>query len=388
MRAQAPFYIIAALLLAQACKPHSLDKASWDNPFPGQKMNRTLQLAGHKKFPLDSSVSLRYGLIQYSEKKNLLIGFNQFDNSFVFFDYNTSALIKKIKLPKDPVTGVGTYSNVFAYSFLFINYDSILLFNRTKGKLYLVDSSATIKRSYSVKPIDRSYTQPGGAFGELLFYARNKVFISAAPGRDIYNTNSSLRSNLVAILDLRSGGISLKLRYPELYGKAFWGEHLHMVYSAFNPDKGCFVYSFPIDHYLYVDSGDCVNATGAYKKVYAGSKDVVHVDPVSFDQGTVKPDEKKEVSNLLNQRTYTQILYDQYAHVYYRFVSAKDLGYGKKTNFSIVILDENLQKIGEQELDSKIYQSTSLVITKDGLCLTRKSNNEDELSYDIFKLGS
>src|ERR1700754_3776843 len=150
-----------------SCRQHALDPAEWNNPYPNRKDNKVFHLIAHNKYLLDSTTSLSFGLMQYNEKENILVAFNSYDNSFVIFDYNTSAIVRKIRLSKDPAKGVGTFVNPFSYSFYFVNDDSILLFNKSKGKLFLVDGMATVKKVYSVVPHDKSFTQPVGTFGEL-----------------------------------------------------------------------------------------------------------------------------------------------------------------------------------------------------------------------------
>jgi hypothetical protein len=52
-----------------------------------------------------------------------------------------------------------------------------------------------------------------------------------------------------------------------------------------------------------------------------------------------------------------------------------------------IILDEDLNFIGETELDMEYRLSASqFMVTVDGLLLYKKTDDEDELRYDLFTL--
>jgi hypothetical protein len=382
------FEFLLILILFSSCEHNGLDQQQWNNHFPKYTSIASLQLMGKKVYKLDSVTSLPYPIIQYADYDSLVIGFTTYNRSFVLFDYKSGEPKRKITLSGDPKKGVGTFSTSFSSSFYFINYDSILLFNENQSQIYLVDSAAVIKRSFSLAPKDKSYRQPGITHGELLYFANNHVYLSAAPGRNVFDVSAPLLENLMLDLNLQTGQISTAVKYPDNYGKAFWADQMSIVYTAWNPNKALFLESFPIDHAIY----SWQPGSSAMQAHYAGSDSIMHVDPISFSTGKVKPSMEwydKEMQMFRGQRTYSRILFDKYRNVYYRIVTNafRNIGQNEKsTPFSIIILDENFTKIGEQNFDPAEYLECSMFVSPDGLCMLRLSSNEDVLRYDVFKL--
>lgn len=373
-----------------SCKEHRIENKYWDNPFPAYK--ETDSLVSHKvlHIKLDSNTYLKNGVFQYDDQSGSIIGFSPFDNGFVFYDYASGILKKKIQFPKTGTNGIGTFQS-FTYSFFYINSDSILLYKHSSAKLYLVDSGGKVNKIYSLKPsLGMNYTQPVIMVGQPLFTDRKEVVFTANPGRNILNYKAPLEDNLIARINLNNGKIRLGFRYPEIYREAFWGEYFHFMYSAYNPNNKSLVISLPIDHNVHV-----VDEQNKSKQFYAGSRHILHVNPIAFKGGKTNITAMELVDRVRTQRSYSRIIYDRYNNVYYRVVTnaipRDDL---KKTNtagyklpaFSIIILNDRFEKIGEQDLDSNKYSALSAFVVKDGLCIERNGDTEDELLFDIFKV--
>lgn len=334
---------------------------------------------------LDSLTSLSYPIIQYLGNEDIVLAFTNYDYSFVLFDYNSGLPVKKIKVDPDKFKGIGKISTSFTYNFYFINYDSIYLFNTDNEKVFLLDSSANIKRFFAVAPKDKNNTHAHTNFGELMQYRNGQLYLDAAPGMNLMHPDRPLKKNLVMTLDLASGKMNYDISFPELYTEAFWGEHLSECYTVYNPNENIFVRSFPIDHNLYV-----YNQQGQITQHYAGSKYIDHVTPLIFSNGNIKKkqfSETAEIDNYIHQRSYHRIYYDPYTKLYYRFVTnaIPDTKTGISTPFSIIVLDEHFNILVEQEFDNQEYWQVSMFISKEGLCLYRRTANEDELDYDIYR---
>lgn len=380
------FFLIAIVCMALSCERNKLDKKYWDNPFPPYTQKVELIKINSKTFVLDSLTSLAYPIIQYVPKYNILVGFSSFNNTLVIYDYKTSAIRQKIGLSDDKEKGVGNFHTAFTYNFYFINYDSIVIFNQSEEKVFLVDSSARVLRSFSVKPTDKSHFPPRANLTDLMHYADGEVYLYSGPGRNIYNPRAPFLSNLMLLLNLKTGKTRTILKYPDQYSKATWGEHLYDFYTTYNSNEGKFVVSFPNDHYIYV-----LSHGSKPLQFYSGGDSVLHVNPFSFSTSNTKPNEddiEKELNNLRIQRYYHRIFYDQFNNVYYRFVSPalKDFDKNLGTQFSIIILDKNFNKIGEQNFKREDYTQLSTFISSEGLCLLRDGDTEDKLEYDIYKL--
>lgn len=378
-----PVLTIGIVLIFIRCSENKFDEKAWNNPFPSQASKSHLALIGRKSFFLDSTTALAYPIVQYVGGRDYFVVFSPYNATFIIYDYSTGTLVKKIALTGQ--RGIGRFENSFSYSFYFIGPDSLLLYNDGSASLFLIDSGANIVRSYSLKPKDRSFSQPSILTGELLSFSAGSVYFTASSGRNVYDTKPPLRDNLIVRFDLSTGKIALFLRYPPLYRQANWGRHLYTVYKDINPVKGLIAVSYPIDHYIYTFDlqGKILG------KYYAGSNFLEHVNPVSFETGLIKPDVDGESANFVGQRTYSRLVYDKYVNVYYRFVTNAIIDSGgakRSTPFSIIILDSNFNKIGEQEFKNSEYFQGEMFVSRDGLCMDRMDSNDDTLKYDVFKL--
>ncbi|MDR2773493.1 MAG: DUF4221 domain-containing protein [Tannerella sp.] len=100
------------------------------------------------------------------------------------------------------------------------------------------------------------------------------------------------------------------------------------------------------------------------------------------------------MSHYFENYSYSAIIYDKYRNVYYRMVEHpwKDYHQGMDwmpwlKQISIVILDGDLNFIGETVLDMEYRLSSSqFMVTADGLLLHKRTDDEDELIFDLFTL--
>jgi Domain of unknown function (DUF4221) len=382
------FGTIMVLLMMSCSQHHDITSPDWKNPHTPYKSIGSFRKIAEKKFVLDSLTSLAYPIIQYVEKENLLVAFTTYDNSFVLFDYNTGKTIKKIHLDGDSRKGIGRISTSFTYNFHFLNYDSIYLFNADNGKIFLVDSTATIKHSYSVRPQQKSDYQPHSNFGELMAIDNGIIYLDASPGMNINKPERPLKNNIVAAFDPATGKMTYAVKYPDLYTAAYWGEHFNAYFSACNAEKGVFVRSFPMDHYIYE-----YDRMGNVSRHYAGSKHIDSVAPFLFTNGNVRlkdVPEEQEFDNYVAQNVYYRMYYDKYRKIYYRFISSKVVDWKKGISgpFSIVVLDKNLRILREQEFDSEKYRQVSMFVSREGLCLWRKDSDDDNVNYDLYQFST
>ncbi|MCW3073505.1 MAG: hypothetical protein JWP69_574 [Flaviaesturariibacter sp.] len=375
-----------------ACQNKKIENADWINSFPSYENRITLTYSSEKKFLMDSSTSLNYGIIQYDDSTKNVVGFNAFDKSFLLYDYASACLKKRIHFPKETYDELGDLTS-YTYSFDFNSFDSIYLFRQTHPRLFWLDSSGKIRKSVDLMPKENTFSPPSANFGEPFFVVNNQAFISAYPGRNIYMANAGVPDNLVLKVDMGRDKMNLGVRYPDLYQNAVWGEYMHHFFTAYNPYNKSWVYSFPIDHNLYQ-----VDSTGFRSKVYGGSEHLTSVTPLSFEKRLERKLKKnEEVDNYRTQHVYDKILYDSYRHLYYRIVTnatpAEDLvkvDRGDKTYkfppFYIIILNEKMEKVGEQEFDTNKYSTVSLFISEEGICIPRSDVSSDaQLVFDVFK---
>ena len=375
-------------LVTAACTQSVKDK-SWRNTFPEYEEKVVLHKIDQKILPLDSNTALKNQTFQYIENLEAVASFNPYDNNLLLYHFNDGKLIKKISLTKKADT-VFQKRAVDRYSFNYICPDSIYFFNVRRNKIYLFDSTGNAKKVFDV-----ALKKDLGLFlnvmpGELLTIANNNFCIPSWPGRSAYRADAPLNDNLMLLQNLQTGTKTLQIKYPPIYRSALWGEYLHQYSFAYNSNKNLFVISYAITHEIYV-----VDSNKQVRSYYAGSKFLDHVNPLSFNNTEKQFKKDQETNNFRKQRRYTKLLYDKYEHLYYRIVASaipeSDLtSIGPNYRylpFSIVILNEQFEKIGEQEFDANEYSGTSMFISKYGLCIPSTKTNDDRVVFDVFKTG-
>lgn len=152
-----------------------------------------------------------------------------------------------------------------------------------------------------------------------------------------------------------------------------------------------FIYSFAFDENLYVLSTDFK----LIKKVNASSK---YIDGISIPDN-VPTQMDLGIKMMCEIPYYGDIIYDEYRQLYYRIAypkdslkegeSLSDMMQSGRTRFSIIILDKDLNVVGETMFPENLYRSNLYYIEKDGLYISsnhykNSHYNEDNLSFDRF----
>lgn len=154
-----------------------------------------------------------------------------------------------------------------------------------------------------------------------------------------------------------------------------------------------FVYSFFASDTVYKTSPD-------YKKIERYLLKSRYVDKAKV---TVNRDWEldRRIKQLCEQPAYGNLVYDKYRKVYYRFVFPEtDLGdnenymdilHSGKKSLAIMIIDENMNVIGETRFPDYTYNPNLFFIRNDGLYLSTShiknpKYSDDELRFERIEL--
>lgn len=378
-----PFFVVALF----SCNSKNSMRVG-ENPSPAYTDKFTLVETEVKKFPLDS-VTAAGESVQYfeDEDKAYFCYLNSKDNSILFYDYKNSNLDFKLPLHKDGPDGVGKISG-----FLVHNLDSIFVYKYGAAHLYLINKNGKVKNRYGLKSSNPLSFFPPSVSGSMpMIKVKNSIFFNAWGARKYYAKHKDYPENLVIELDLLKDSLSYHFKYPDIYTTGIWGMQLHVMYNTYNPKNSNFIYSFPIDHNIYV-----TDHKGFIKEYYVGSKFVNKVEPLSNKTSISPPPPPEEWKLERTQATYRGIKYDIYNDYYFRIVykgmSEEDFEsrHPIKARFhkaSILILDNKFNKVGEVELEDYKYFEHNMFFTEKGMHLMQRDyENEDTLSFSIMKL--
>lgn len=367
------------------------------NPKPTTSNYETVLVADSIiTFDIDHKTSLHNSKLQYIENDSgrYLAFLNRMDRRILFFNMETRIISYEVKFEKDGPNGIGEK----LVAFHIMTLDSIIIRPESPYELCLVDTSGTVKKRYhptlenSLVPTnDIPYIATGHNYG-MMALGGNIVFYSSPDGwqGDYFGT---FEKQVLVSINIQNGSwryldVSYPLEYYET--KGYWHSVQRSAGTAVDGNK--VVLSFGISHYL--DAYE----NGKISKHFAGSEYLTNpiLPPFKRLPGTFK----KRQRALLDLPLYFFIRYDPYRRVYYRFVlhpheDESVLGdinriFVEKP-FSIIILNEKFEKIGETMMPQNKYYTVDNFVGRQGLYISNNHPDnpgidEDKLSYTLLKL--
>ena len=333
--------------------------------------------ANKVSFSLDSVTTPNISYLKYTTLgDSLYFSFlNPFNNSIYLYDYSSRNLAKTISLTSD--------KKISAYEI--ISKNLIAAYQKKTYDLTLQDDKGSIKKTINIPPQKGSngyYSYP--TTHASLIHRQGKLYLV---GGHLSNVKVQENSHCVAEINIDSEEFKYLYQYPEIYQKYFFGgSHYRMDISYdYNSNEDVFVVSFPASHKLY-KTADFITDT----EFCASSSLTDMIDQYPYDN------QDKTFDYVSENLYYHSIKYDPYNNVYYRLcllpladkeseVYSRDL--------SVVILDQNLNKIGEKVLknfsDYYLGNIASIHVSPDGLLFQKKNYKKDEssINFTIYKLA-
>lgn len=317
---------------------------------------------------------------------------NNVEPEILWYDLASQKYVKTIKLEKEGNNGVGVFCGYQIYS---------------ENEIYIPEMMQTVidvvnSRGDIIRKIKYEKTSSGkptipfisASFPYTPIYIINKkLYIPQTPNRAINNflTNSPV----TLILDTINNSVSeFEVRFPQVISEeAMRGNTLGIEtdYSMCYNGKE-FVYSFFLDEDISIVSleGKILN------KVKAKSRYLEKV----YDEMKSPADISEQVELLCSIPMYGNLIYDEYRKVYYRFVYPEtelgndnfmDIWQLGRSKFSVMILDENFNVLGETLLPENTYASNLFFIREDGLYISTSfvknpNYNDDKLCFRRFDI--
>lgn len=351
-------------------------------------------------FPLDKNVKQTIKTLQYyrdDDGKEYLTFQNDKEPEILFYDMQTSQLIKTMRFSIEGPNNVG----VGFVGYYIKNQEEIYLARMDINEILQVnDRGVILKRIPYVQTNSGEQTVPSYSttfsYTPIVFIGSN-MYLSQGINYTQYNKEVYEKSPICLIVDTVSRSVeSVPFTFPPLVPvqKVIGYETLgtEFFYSRdFNGES--FVYSFAFDEDIYVTS----QSHRSVSKIKAKSRYIQQVNP-SHSRPPEFLDGIKKWSEIA---MYGNLLYDKYRDVYYR-VSYPETEIGKTENypdiwqygrklFSILVLDNNFNIIGETLFPEYTYISTLMFIREDGLYISdshykNSDYDEDILSFKRFDL--
>lgn len=337
--------------------------------------------------PLDNDIKnelFMYSIYEKEDGNFYFIFQNINSNILLFYDLEKQKLEFRLELPIDGNNGVGLANGYYIH-----NFDSIYVPNRDIKEISLINKEGIISTKYAydedINKINLSLFDFSSAYYKPAEVIGRTMYLYSGPNRFIEHDPVSI------IFDMDTHEIiALPFDYPDYPGSDLklkkYG--LESTFSrCYNGEY--FIYSFAYDENIYIanlkhDSVQKIPVKSDYFKEVK-LPDELTASPIDF----------------CTNSWYGNLLYDKYRNVYYRIAYPQNeieknirptelICYGRK-NFSIIILDEKFNKIGETKFPNYTYNPRVMFILEDGLYISdshylNPKFSDDELSFKIFKL--
>ncbi|MES2418274.1 MAG: DUF4221 family protein [Bacteroidota bacterium] len=346
----------------------------------------SLKPTGTYSLILDSSTTPLVRSLNISEENGAekIVFLNHFTKHIYYYNLNTGKILRIINLQLAASKGLTNPIAIYARS-----SDSIFV-QDNNNHLFLTDASGDVKKKYDISPFQDSLritlrtaeaSFPMEIFtGNIPFLIDGSLYLTGVMDES-FKTVSIDQTKLLIRLDLNTARTSYTFNYPKSYSKTLWTIYFRMPSKTYNENKMIFVFSLPNDPFVYSLS---INNSITEKK-YAGSKLFGNIKafPPNKDNSN---DYTQKNEYFFSSPNYSTILYDKFRKVYYRFAYTPNKLKTPQKNLSIIILDNNLKRLGEYELkETKKYNPMLSFVSKEGLNIAKKDQNEDILQFQTFK---
>lgn len=308
-------------------------------------------------------------------------------NSIIFYDLEGKK-INTLRFNQEGPESVGIVSG-FSYQ----GTDSLFIVNNQSNCIYHVSSLGKILRTYKFPIFSTNSRRPWAEDGMEMYLHNNHLYIPCVVWVDYRKKPDDFyKEGLIGIdLDLKSGVFKYQNPYPnkeKLMNKPFVSQAINPKCIS-NPETNELVYSFGADHDVYSFTTDG-NLKG---KHFFGTRQKEELKPMANRQSL--KDIEGEFIHYLNHLCYERLYYDQFRHLYYRVVkhslhqefTKKDFHKGSKpkVSYSLIFADVNFKILDEIDLKESIG-SGALIITKEGILFQIDEDNEDKMSFELYKL--
>lgn len=369
------------------------------NPF-FQQENSTLferkvdlKPVGNAIFKLDKKTRFITNSISatYKTEEEIVSFLNSDNQTIEIFNYKSGEKISEIKLDQEGPNGVGNIG--YSSAHYFHNEDSIFVYNRQTSPIFLLDRNGKVLNKFKITDYSdpSNIPVPNSMTLSPIHFLEGQLFLTCALKN--YEEDFSGYPSLLS-LNIKDGKVKYLATLPSIYSAAFWG-----AYFKYDPSMTIdhinhqLVLSYPVDHFIYTKN----LKSGVEDKHFIGSEFIAEIlpyesDPAFFLSRNPKERDEKENIHSFSTSEYRGIIFDKNRNVYYRLAlirpsKEKVLQGDKEFSFSIIIMDENFKKIGENLFSTKIYDPSTIFLTSEGLNFFRKDiyeQDEDIIQFEIF----
>jgi hypothetical protein len=373
------FAVVASFTLIISCT------SKHNNAF--EPRNYQFVLKDKIKLPLATDVSQNtLSLHSFpAENPDFLFYLHRGLNKASVYDLNSKKLTKKIAWDAEGPDGIGHNAEFCCM----VGFDSIFLASVLEQKIFLSDTTSKVKQVFSINfPV----TRPTGTYihqlpGSSLSYKNPFLYFDSFKSfwDDFSTAQGGLRFNL------SNHAVEGMVPYPEVYLKGWWDNYHTLSGTVGIGNKDHRLAWFSIDPHVYL-----IDQRGNVKLKRNLGSEKLKIRPLRNKRPREFLLEEYEdyYSHIVKVGWYASVHYDPLRKLYYRigFYGSSD----KYINFNQIyskpfvgIFNHDFQKVGEFEIDSRVYNVLFCFIGPKGIYFQNKVDQEREenyLHFDAFQI--
>ncbi len=330
-------------------------------------------------FSLDSTTSPFINACQIvKENENTYLTFlNDISNSIYWYNLKSRQLYKVQQFLEEGPNGTGDIVGYF-----YMHPDTVILISRNNHKIRFVNAASEVFGVIDLSSVineDNGLCFPLAGFGRDIILEDDKLFIMCA--HDFVNSSNMSPKNVI-VIDIKNNKTEYLLDYPDIYHNRNISAYYLHAYQTFNPSTNKFTYSFPLCEYLIeTDHAGYLKSHLAKSNFFSADawqrKDLV--------EHNTKISSRDLLRNYMKTPTYKYLIFDSYRNTYYRIAEIPQQELQTKDNYpvkyqSVLILNEQFQKIGEHYLDINSKPSPYF-LTNDGIYFHTNPLKESLLTF-------
>lgn len=335
----------------------------------------------------DETVVPLYNLYIFKDNGEDFLTFsNPLARTILIYNLHSGELVKKLSFEREGPNGVG--GHIFGYYIKDFNH--IFLPSAITTQIYLTDTTGVLKQKIDFSKTEEGL-KPNKAYYENISFSQ-----LAFMGNSLYipqTLNNKLGEKMIEespigiLVDTITGKVTgFPMHYPHVIP---YRNRLEVIGGMM---EACQIYNgknliiaFNKDEKVYI-----VDELGQAKSFQAKSKYLSELKfPKAPDDFSLKLKKTNETGE------YRNIFYDKYRKVYYRFVALETeldpnenfqkLLHSGRADFSIMILDENFNVLGETKFPPFTYVPHICFINEDGLYLSTSHFKREDYSDDWLR---
>lgn len=381
------YLTLLASIFLYSCSNDKILSEEYENLY---KMPTKIEVKKNKKIDVNKFSDIDPAIYQVIEEDTIeyLLIYNKRISGIEVFNLDENSYEKTIKIPLDGPDAPSSPESFFALSL-----DSIFILSPRSWSLTLYDGNGFKQYKHrfieNVKSeVDRSnFSNIYVIYNNWAYRIGNSIYFPTVEQSPLSDLDRYKKSKLVQSFNLKTKETDFHYGYPDLYENKNYGHLTINHFRTLNNQKK-FVHSFSADPNIYLTDYNNLN-----ESFFGGTK--LFEGPTELSNSNRDRDNSEYQQARMTSTFYRGILFDKYRNIYYRFA----VGPGNKksplhqsryfADISVIVLDANLNWIGETLLNSNTYSYKFWFVTKEGLCISKSHPfndhvDEDKLNFDVF----